>query len=153
MKAAMSLKKQFLTNVPVLPDDDFITAFHMIAPLLEFKTTEQVGRFLFVEEERQILSDDILDLFENDLAVDQMDALMNLIDSTFDALSKTGLKEYKKLSGGLSSPYHAKCQRALETIMADLNDRMRIVCACFAEGVFAVRDEEYYDEPPRPSIV
>jgi hypothetical protein len=134
----MNLKHQFLLPVPILPDDDFVTMFGKIAPFLVFDTTEKVHDFIFKQSGFDI-SEDIVDSLD-DLHCDEQNALVDLINDTFESIRKKHEAEYNILAGGLSAPRHAASQRALKKVMGSLNDSMRIACASFTEGVFAVRD-------------
>ena len=142
-----------MLSVPIFPDDDFVQTFNKISPHLVFETKEHVARFIFEADERDDICDRILDLFEDELDPDQSGMLMELIDDTFNAFSKTLSKAYNKHTGGVANPSNAISKRAIKTIMPHLNSKMRVVCASFAECVFAVRDEENYVEPPRPNPI
>lgn len=108
----MNLKHQFLLHVPVLQDDDFVSTFQKIAPYLVFDTTEKVHDFLFKQSGLDI-SEEIVDSLDF-LHCDEQNALVDLINATFETIREKYEIEYNMLAGGLVSPRHAVSQRALK---------------------------------------
>ena len=149
----MNLKHHFPLDMPLIPDDDFIRTFEKIAPYLVFDTTEKVHDFIFKQSGIDI-SEEIADSLHN-LNCDEQNALIDMINATFENIREKHETEYKILADGLITPRHATSQRALQKVMGNLNAAMRIACDSFTEGVFAVRDlgrEPIYKDELKPGF-